>query len=118
MTQPTMTPTADPSIFPSFGVPSTTFSKPLTSAIPVFSNGDRQSTVVAPQALFMMNGSLVLKETGKMAANLVMRPELDDQGRVRQAYMLGFWPLTQPQRGEIELLPLSGVWKRHSTVAN
>src|SRR4030095_8628059 len=34
-------------------------------------NGDRQSTVVAPQALFMMNGSLVLKEAGKMAANLV-----------------------------------------------
>ena len=53
-------------------------------------NGDRQSTVVAPQALFMMNGSLVLKETGKMATNLVKRPELDDQGGLRQAYMLVF----------------------------
>ena len=46
----------------------------------------------------MMNGSLVLKETGKMAANLVKRPELDDGGRVRQAYMLAFGRL--PSRSE------------------
>ena len=63
-------------------------------------NGDRQSTVVAPQALFMMNGSLVLRETGKMAAKLVMRPELDDQGRVREAYMQAFGRL--PKASEVE----------------
>ena len=34
---------------------------------PATSNGDRNSTVVAPQALFMMNGSVVLKHTRTMA---------------------------------------------------
>ena len=63
-------------------------------------NGDRQSTVVAPQALFMMNGSLVLKETRKMATNLVMRPELDDQSRVRQAYMQAFG--RSPKASEVD----------------
>src|SRR5262249_60980043 len=32
---------------------------------PSMSNGDRDSTVVAPQALFMMNGSVVLSQTRK-----------------------------------------------------
>ena len=63
-------------------------------------NGDRQSTVVAPQALFMMNGSLVLRETGKMAASLVRQPELDDRGRVRQAYLLTFGRL--PNGSEVD----------------
>ena len=34
-------------------------------------NGDRNSTVVAPQALFMMNASLVLKATRAMAEKLL-----------------------------------------------
>ena len=53
-------------------------------------NGDRQSTVVAPQALFMMNGSLVFKETRRMAASLLIQSEIDDKSRVQQAYMRAF----------------------------
>src|SRR5215467_11847033 len=50
------------------------------------SNGDRNSTVVAPQALFMMNASLVLKCAKSMAQKLLQRTDLDDSGRIRDAY--------------------------------
>jgi hypothetical protein len=53
---------------------------------PSVPNGDRNSTVIAPQALFMMNSSLVLKSTRAMAARLLERQDLDDAGRVREAY--------------------------------
>ena len=49
-------------------------------------NGDRDSTVVAPQALFMMNGSVLLKHSRKLAESLLARPNLDDAGRIRDAY--------------------------------
>jgi len=42
----------------------------------------------------------VLKETRKMATNLVMRPELDDQSRVRQAYMQAFG--RSPKASEVD----------------
>jgi hypothetical protein len=48
-------------------------------------NGDRDSTVVAPQALFMMNGSVVLKHSRSMAEDL-LQGELNDAERIRQAY--------------------------------
>lgn len=50
---------------------------------PSASNGDRDSTVVAPQALFMMNSSIMLRHSGTMAANL---PQADDETRIRTAY--------------------------------
>jgi hypothetical protein len=53
---------------------------------PSTSNGDRSATVVAPQALFMMNGSVVLGHTKTMARKLLARADLDDAGRVREAY--------------------------------
>ena len=49
-------------------------------------NGDRNSTVVAPQALFMMNAPLVLKATRSMAEKLLSETNLDDAGRVRELY--------------------------------
>jgi hypothetical protein len=49
-------------------------------------NGDRASTVIAPQALFMMNASLVLKATRAMAANLLAESGVDDAARIREAY--------------------------------
>jgi hypothetical protein len=42
--------------------------------------------VVAPQALFMMNGSVMLKHSKLMAEGLLARADLDDAGRVREAY--------------------------------
>lgn len=53
---------------------------------PAVSNGDRDATVVAPQALFMMNGSVMLKHSKIMADGLLARADLDDAGRVREAY--------------------------------
>ena len=49
-------------------------------------NGDRNSTVVAPQALFMMNSPLVLKATNSMAGKLLSEPGVDDATRIREAY--------------------------------
>ena len=53
---------------------------------PTSPNGDRDSTVVAPQALFMMNSSVMLNHSKKMAEGLLSRPDLDDQARIRDAY--------------------------------
>ena len=52
---------------------------------PSMSNGDRDSTVVAPQALFMMNGSVVLKHSHTMA-EMLLKLDTDDQERIRLAY--------------------------------
>jgi hypothetical protein len=49
-------------------------------------NGDRTSTVIAPQALFMMNGSVLLKHSRHMAEGLLARADLDDAARIRDAY--------------------------------
>ncbi|MEZ5404283.1 MAG: PSD1 and planctomycete cytochrome C domain-containing protein [Bryobacteraceae bacterium] len=54
-------------------------------ADPSTGNGDRGSTVVAPQALFMMNGSVMLRHSRVMAENLLARPG-DDAARIREAY--------------------------------
>ncbi len=53
---------------------------------PSTSNGDRSATVVAPQALFMMNGSVLLAHTRTMANKLLARADLDDAGRISEAY--------------------------------
>ncbi|MDR3638345.1 MAG: PSD1 and planctomycete cytochrome C domain-containing protein [Isosphaeraceae bacterium] len=49
-------------------------------------NGDRATTTVAPQALFMLNGDLVLRSARALAAGLLDRPGLDDAGRVALLY--------------------------------
>ncbi|HEU0119142.1 MAG TPA: DUF1549 domain-containing protein [Bryobacteraceae bacterium] len=53
---------------------------------PAVSNGDRDATVVAPQALFMMNGAVMLRHSRQMAERLLARTDLDDAGRVKEAY--------------------------------
>ncbi len=55
-------------------------------ADPSVPNGNRGETVVAPQALFMMNGSLMLRHTRRMADRLLEDEDLDDAGRVRDTY--------------------------------
>jgi hypothetical protein len=54
-------------------------------AEPSVSNGSRAATTVAPQALFMMNGPLVVAETRHLADDL-LRPETDDAARVQSLY--------------------------------
>ncbi len=55
-------------------------------ADPSTMNGKRPSTTVAPQALFMMNSPLVLRQTRAMAEQLLSRQHLDDAGRVGEVY--------------------------------
>lgn len=53
---------------------------------PTMSNGDRDATVVAPQALFMMNSPVILQHSRKMGDSLLAKTDLDDAGRIREAY--------------------------------
>jgi hypothetical protein len=52
---------------------------------PSSSNGDRDATVVAPQALFMMNSSVMLQHSLKLAERLLTTQQ-DDAARIREAY--------------------------------
>ena len=53
---------------------------------PTVMNGDRSSTTVAPQALFVMNSSIVLSQTAKLASELTGNGKLSDQQRVTLLY--------------------------------
>jgi hypothetical protein len=53
---------------------------------PAVPSGERPTTTVAPQALFLMNGKLVREQTRHMAAGLLGETRLDDAGRVWLAY--------------------------------
>ena len=65
-------------------------------------NGERGSTVVAPQALFMMNGDIVARNAGWMADDLLSRSELGDDERIRLAYERAF--ARPPTGGETKRL--------------
>jgi hypothetical protein len=49
-------------------------------------NGDRATTTVAPQALFMMNSDLVAQVSERLAAELLDDRKVDDAGRIRRLY--------------------------------
>jgi hypothetical protein len=53
---------------------------------PAVENGDRTTTTVAPQALFMMNSDFVLEAAEQVAAMLLREPTLNDAGRVDRLY--------------------------------
>lgn len=57
---------------------------------PTVMNGDRPSTTVAPQALFVMNSRIVLDETRAMAKSLLDATDIDDAARVQRAYWICF----------------------------
>ena len=58
-------------------------------AEPHVGNGKRASTVVAPQALFMMNSPFV-KEQAKAFAESLLKVPGEDSERIRQAYLHGY----------------------------
>jgi hypothetical protein len=55
-------------------------------ADPSMPSGARASTTVAPQALFMMNGKLVLEQTRQLAQDLLSRQHVNDAQRVQLLY--------------------------------
>lgn len=54
---------------------------------PSVMNGDRASTTVAPQALFMMNSQIVLKTTKDLAESLLAKTQATDDQRIRDLYL-------------------------------
>ncbi len=63
-------------------------------------NGDRATTTVAPQALFMMNGDLVVQAARDLAARLLARAAVDDNGRIALLYETGLGRLPSPAESE------------------
>jgi hypothetical protein len=59
-------------------------------ADPSTMNGRRPTTIVAPQALFMMNSALVQRQTRSMAERLLVGGETEDATRARGAYLLAY----------------------------
>ena len=57
---------------------------------PAVPTGSRNATVVAPQALLMMNSELVEQAAAKLAAQLLARTELPDAKRVELAYVKAY----------------------------
>jgi hypothetical protein len=55
-------------------------------ADPSFPSGERATTTVAPQALFLMNGKVVHAQTQAWSAKVLGDLSLDDVGRVRRIY--------------------------------
>jgi hypothetical protein len=66
---------------------------------PTTPNGDRNSTVIAPQALFMMNSTLILKSTRMMAKRLLERGD-SDAVRIREAWERAL--SRPPSAGEVD----------------
>jgi hypothetical protein len=57
---------------------------------PAVPNGDRATTTVAPQALFLLNSSWTMKTCDEMAESLLKDANLDDAGRVRRLYLKAY----------------------------
>ena len=57
-------------------------------ADPSMANGARSTSIVAPQALFMMNSSFVAQQSDAMAARLLGRDDLTDHMRIDRAYQI------------------------------
>jgi len=55
-------------------------------ADPSVLNGNRATTTVAPQALFMMNSDIVAEASDRFATRLLAREDLDDAGRIALAF--------------------------------
>jgi cytochrome c553 len=87
---------------------------------PATSNGDRDATVVAPQALFMMNSSVMLQHSRKMADRLMREGGADDASRIREAYEAALSRPPTPQeidQAQTYLARMEQEWKGDRTKA-
>lgn len=66
---------------------------------PTMPTGSRNATVVAPQALMMMNSPIVMDSAVKLSARLLAREDLDTAGRIELAYELAVG--RQPRAAEL-----------------
>ena len=54
--------------------------------------GRRNTSIVAPQALFLMNDPFVVEQAKHAARRLLAEPGLDDPGRITRAFVLAAGP--------------------------
>ena len=57
---------------------------------PGFPSGDRATTTVAPQALFLLNSDWAMRLCDQMAESLLKDAKVDDAGRVRRLYLKAY----------------------------
>jgi hypothetical protein len=68
---------------------------------PSIENGKRSSTTVAPQALFLLNGSFMLAQSRALAERM-LREAGDDPARLERAFRLAYGrPPSAPERAEL-----------------
>ncbi len=80
-----------------------------------FVTGSRDSTTVAPQALYLLNDPFVRKQSLALAERLLAKSEVDDAGRIKLAYRLIFGrePTThEMERGSEFLAAYEGAFKQ------
>jgi hypothetical protein len=53
---------------------------------PAVLSGDRNTTTIAPQALFLMNSDVAWEASQHLAERLLTRSDLDDRSRIEQLY--------------------------------
>jgi hypothetical protein len=70
---------------------------------PAVPNGRRQSTTVAPQALFMMNSQFVADRANAFAGSLLSDVDIDNVTRVEEAYRLAYSRLPTKDEAETAL---------------
>ena len=67
---------------------------------PTMPTGSRNSTVVAPQALLMMNAGVVMDASGKFAVKLLANSSIDDTKRVEHAWLLAYARPPEPDESQ------------------
>ena len=74
-------------------------------------SGDRATSTVAPQALFMMNGALMLSVCESLAQRVRESATVDDAGRVQQLYQIAYGRRATEEEvlGALEFLQPSGA---------
>jgi hypothetical protein len=74
-------------------------------------NGDRATTTVAPQALFMMNSNLVAQVSERLAAGLLAELKTDDAGRIGRLYKKAYGRSVTAEE-TAKAREFLGVWER------
>ena len=85
---------------------------------PTVPTGSRNTTVVAPQALLMMNSDLVQQAAERFAAQLLARTELSDAKRVELAYVKAYGRPPTPRELERARKFLDGFEKAKAAGAD
>jgi hypothetical protein len=72
------------------------------------SSGDRATTTVATQALFMLNSDLMIEASERLATRLLARADLDDAGRVRLLYRTAYGRPPTPREADRAIGAIAG----------